>query len=97
MLGVFLDRDSVDRGDLDFSSLDNVIDDWQFYGLTRPDDLVDRIQTADIIISNKVVLDENAFQAAANLKLVCVAATGTNNVDIAVARRHGRDAFRTRR
>ena len=54
MLGVFLDRDSVDRGDLDFSSLDNVIDDWQFYGLTRPDDLVDRIQTADIIISNKV-------------------------------------------
>lgn len=89
MLGVFLDRDSVDRGDLDFSSLDNVIDDWQLYGLTRPDDLTSRIEDAEIIISNKVMLDETAFKAAPQLKLVCVAATGTNNVDLAAAHKHG--------
>lgn len=89
MPGVFLDRDSVDRGDLDFSSLDNVIDDWQLYGLTRPDDLASRIEDAEIIISNKVMLDETAFKAAPQLKLVCVAATGTNNVDLAAAHKHG--------
>jgi len=87
MLGVFLDRDSLDRGDLDFSSLDNVIDDWQFYGQTRPDDLGSRIENSEIIISNKVLINEHAMQAAPQLKLICVAATGTNNVDISAAQR----------
>ncbi len=89
MPGVFLDRDSVDRGDLDFSSLDNIIDDWQFYGLTQPDDLISRIRDAEIIISNKVVLDETAFRTTAALKLICVAATGTNNIDLTAARKYG--------
>ena len=88
MLGVFLDRDSLDRGDLDFSSLDNVIDDWQFYAQTQADDLSSRIATSEIIISNKVMIDEAAIQSAARLKLICVAATGTNNVDISAAQRH---------
>ncbi len=88
MLGVFLDRDSLDRGDLDFSSLDNVIDDWQFYAQTRAADLSSRIAASEIIISNKVMIDEPAIQSAPQLKLICVAATGTNNVDINAARRH---------
>ncbi len=88
MLGVFLDRDSLDRGDLDFSSLDNVIDDWQFYGQTRAADLGPRIARSEIIISNKVIIDEHAIQSAPQLKLICVAATGTNNVDISAAQRH---------
>lgn len=89
MPGVFLDRDSLDRGDLDFSALDNLIDDWQFYGTTRPADLAERIREAEVIVSNKVVLDAAAFEAAAKLKLVCVAATGYNNVDLEAAKRHG--------
>ncbi len=89
MLGIFLDRDSLDRGDLDFFALDNLIDDWRFYGLTRPDDLNDRIRDAEIIVSNKVGIDEAAFQAASRLKLICVAATGYNNVDLDAAQRHG--------
>jgi len=88
MLGVFLDRDSLDRGDLDFSSLDNVIDDWQFYGQTRATDLGPRIAASEIIISNKVIVDEHAIRSAPKLKLICVAATGTNNVDIGAAQRH---------
>jgi len=87
MLGAFLDRDSLDRGDLDFSSLDNVIDDWQFYGQTRPDDLGSRMARSEIIISNKVIIDQHAMQSAPQLKLICVAATGTNNVDIGAAQR----------
>ena len=88
MLGVFLDRDSLDRGDLDFGSLDNVIDDWQFYAQTRPNDLDSRIASSEILISNKVIIDQHAMQSAPQLKLICVAATGTNNVDIGAAQRH---------
>ncbi len=88
MLGAFLDRDSLDRGDLDFGSLDNVIDGWQFYGQTRPADLDSRIANSEIIISNKVIIDQHAMQSAPQLKLICVAATGTNNVDISAAQRH---------
>mgnify|MGYP002621051126 CR=1 FL=1 len=89
MLGIFLDRDSLDRGDLDFSALDNLVDDWQFYGLTHPEDLHDRIRGAEIVVSNKVVIDAAALQAAPQLKLICVAATGYNNIDLAAAGQHG--------
>ena len=41
------------------------------------------------MISNKVRLDAAAFAAAPQLRLVCVAATGTNNVDLDAAQRHG--------
>jgi len=89
MLGVFLDRDSLDRGDLDFSMLDALPTDWQFYAQTHPEDLQERISDATVIITNKVVIDEAAMQAAPKLKLICVAATGYNNVDIGAAQRHG--------
>ncbi len=88
MQGVFLDRDTTDRGDIDLSPLEDVLPAWRYYSLTRPDELHERIADADVIISNKVILDDAAFNAAQNLKLVCVAATGTNNVDLSAAKRH---------
>ena len=89
MLGVFLDRDTTDRGDIDLSRLEDILFIWRYYNLTRPNELHERIADASVIISNKVVLDEAAFSAAPKLKLVCVAATGTNNVDMKAAERHG--------
>jgi glycerate dehydrogenase len=89
MLGVFLDRDTVDRGDMDMSVLEQHLPQWRFYGLTAATELHERIGDAEVVISNKVVLDEAAFAAAPKLKLICVAATGTNNVDLAAASRHG--------
>ncbi|MFC1748587.1 2-hydroxyacid dehydrogenase [Pseudomonadota bacterium] len=89
MLGVFLDRDTTDRGDIDLSRLEDILPTWRYYNLTRPNELHERIADASVIISNKVVLDEAAFSAAPKLKLVCVAATGTNNVDMKAAERHG--------
>ncbi len=88
MLGVFLDRDTTDRGDIDLSPLEECLPTWRYYSLTRPDELHERIAEADIVISNKVVLDRAAFEASPKLKLVCVAATGTNNVDMQAARDH---------
>ena len=58
------------------------------YDLTAPEQVVERCQDADIVISNKVVIDHNAMSKLPNLKLICVAATGTNNIDLVAAKEH---------
>ncbi|OGT18991.1 MAG: glycerate dehydrogenase [Gammaproteobacteria bacterium RBG_16_57_12] len=89
MRGVFLDCNSIDRGDLKLGALRASLPDWEFYPLTEPAQVHDRIRNAQVVISNKVVLDAAAMEAAAQLQLICVAATGTNNVDLATARQRG--------
>lgn len=89
MLGVFLDRDTVDRGDLDPAALLGALPDWRLYTFTRPEQLAERLAEATVAVSNKVRLDAAAFAAAPQLRLVCVAATGTNNVDLDAAQCHG--------
>ncbi len=56
------------------------------YDLTAPEDVVERIKDCEIIITNKVVLDRLNLQHAPKVKLICVTATGTNNIDLAYAR-----------
>lgn len=85
MKGVFLDRMSLNNNDLDFTALDAVIDEWQFYDETLPKEVLSRIEGADVVICNKVVLSAETLVEANNLKLICVAATGTNNVNLDVA------------
>ena len=58
------------------------------YDLTAQEQVVKRCQDADIVISNKVVIDQNAMSKLTNLKLICVAATGTNNIDLSAAKEH---------
>ena len=89
MLGVFLDRDTVDHGDMDLSVLEAQLPEWHFYGITSATELHQRIANASVIISNKVILDDAALAAAPNLRLICIAATGTNSVDLEAATRHG--------
>jgi len=48
-----------------------------------------RCRDADIIISNKVMLDEDLLQQCQQLKLICIAATGINNVDLSAASKLG--------
>ena len=86
MQGVFLDLESLDRGDLDLQPLHAVLPEWQMHGATRPADTAARIRDARVVISNKVVLDRDALEAAGALQLVCIAATGTNNIDLETAR-----------
>lgn len=86
--GVFLDRDSV-GDDLDLSALHGLADRWDLHGATDAGDTLARLQGADLVISNKVVLDRDTLAACPQLKLICVAATGTNNVDLAAAREFG--------
>jgi glycerate dehydrogenase len=84
MRGVFLDLRTVDRDDLDLTALRSVVTQWTCHDWTAPSQIIDRIQDADILVTNKVRLDRTALESAHTLKLVCVAATGTNNIDLGV-------------
>lgn len=89
MLGSFLDKDSLDCGDLDFSVLDTALPELTYYPATSPDQVAERIAQAEVVISNKVMLNAAAIQQAPRLRLICIAATGVNNVDLAAAEAAG--------
>ncbi len=83
---VFLDTSTLGSASIDpLRSFGELIT----YPVTRPEQVIERIREADIVISNKVVIDRNAIQAAPNLRLICVAATGTNNIDLEAAKEKG--------
>lgn len=85
----FLDRDTTDRDDLDFSALEK-FGEITYYTTTATEQVAARIADVDIIITNKVNIDRSAMEAAApRLKLIQVAATGVNNVDLVAARELG--------
>jgi len=89
MFGVFLDRDSVDRGDLDLSGLQASLPEWRLHGASSYEQVAARIAQAAVVVSNKVLLDQAILRRAPGLKLIGVAATGTNNVDLDAARALG--------
>lgn len=59
------------------------------YETTTKEQTIERIRNANIILTNKVLLFEEELKAAQNLKLICILATGMNNVDLEVAHRLG--------
>ena len=63
--------------------------DVTIYPLTEPLENAKRIQDADIIVVNKIPLNEELLKDARNLKLICLTATGTNNVDFDYTNRRG--------
>ncbi|EWH10126.1 glycerate dehydrogenase [Catenovulum agarivorans DS-2] len=84
---VFADADSV--GDVNFASLQQqgqlqLINKQDFD--TNPSHYVD---DAHILITNKVVVDEQLLKQAKQLKLICVAATGYNNIDLQACNQYG--------
>jgi glycerate dehydrogenase len=89
MHGVFLDLRTVDRDDLDLTSLRSIVARWTSHDWTAPEQVIERLRDAAIVISNKVRLDAAALRSADKLQLVCVAATGTNNIDLDACRRQG--------
>ena len=83
---VFLDVRTVDTGDLDLNRLRETAGHWSFHDYTRPAETPECIAGARLVVSNKVVLDRPVLERAPHLRLICVAATGTNNVDLDAAR-----------
>ena len=85
----FLDHNSLDLGDLDLSGLSACFADLQLYPHSTQAQTIERLQGAQVAISNKVPLNAEVFAACPELKLVLVAATGTNPIDLTAARAHG--------
>ena len=86
---VFLDHASLDLGDLDMAPLRQLFDALHLHAQTPPELIIERLQGAQVVISNKVLLDASTLAACPDLKLILIAATGSNNVDLAAARAQG--------
>ncbi len=82
---VFLDRKSL-IADMRVPSFAHR---WVDFEQTRPEDVVARLQDASIVITNKVKLPGEFLAQTPGVKMVAVAATGTDNVDLAYCREHG--------
>ena len=85
MRAVILDLESLNPQDLDLQPLQECVQDWQFHHHTAPDQVDERIAHARIIVTNKVRITQEHIRAAPELRLICVAATGTNNIDLDAA------------
>lgn len=83
---VFLDAATLADGVIlkkpDFSH------EWIAYPSTAPDQTVARAETAEIVVTNKVRFDAATIAALPSLKLIAVAATGYDHIDLAAARAH---------
>ncbi len=89
MKGVILDADSLGKGEIHLDEVTGQIEEWQVYGYTEPDETALRISDAEVVLTNKVVLDQTLIRNARSIRYIGVMATGTNNIDLdAAASRH---------
>ena len=87
--GVILDEASVSLGDLDLSGLLGQVKSWERHAATDEGERFERMQNASIAVLNKVKLDASLLRTLPDLRLVLLAATGTDNVDLQACREAG--------
>jgi len=86
MRAVFLDQQTFSSS-INLYALEQQVTELTCYAITSPADVITRCIDAEIIIINKVLLTEEILSALPQLKLICITATGYNNVDINAARK----------
>ncbi len=82
----FLDCKTLGN-DIDLSIF-NTFGEFIAYQLSSKEEVIERIKDVDIIITNKVQLNKTNLCYAKNLKLICLTATGTNNIDFDYIKQH---------
>lgn len=82
-----LERDSLGK-DIDISFYEE-FGEVAYYDNTRAEEAAERVADVDIIIANKVPLNESTLKEASKVKLICESATGYNNVDLAYCQKRG--------
>lgn len=85
---VVLDGSAVAQGDLSFDLL-NTLGSCDYYAHTPKELVVQRIGDAEIVLTNKVIIDKTVMDSCPSIKLISVLATGYNVVDCAYARKKG--------
>ncbi len=77
--------DTLTFGDSDLSAFDT-LGEVTNYQTTNSEQTLERIKDANVIVTNKVVITSEMMSACSELKLICIAATGMNNVDLDAAK-----------
>lgn len=88
MKAVLLDWDTMGPG-LDVTALRALLPDLEIYGDTAPEQTIERVRGAAVVLGNKVGLRRKVFEACPEIRFIGLTATGTDNVDIDAAREHG--------
>ena len=83
---VFLDAATM--GDVSFEPFEQ-LGEFISYATSTPTEARERVKDADVVMINKVIVDKELIDAAPSLKLICVAATGVNNIDVDYAASKG--------
>ncbi len=86
---VVLDGYTLNPGDLNWSPLLDLGDEPKIYERTAPQDTVSRAAEAEIILTNKVLLDRETLAQLPRLRYVGILATGINVIDLTAARERG--------
>lgn len=85
---VFLDAGTVQYGDISFGELES-LGSFKSYPATLPRDIEKRVNGARVVLTNKCVFDAPLLSRLKTVRLIALAATGTNNIDLKAARRRG--------
>ena len=80
--------DGKTLGNVDYNLLKE-FGELKLYDTTNKEEVVERIKDANIILTNKVILNEDNLKNAKNLELICEMATGFNNIDVEYAKERG--------
>lgn len=84
---VILDSYSINPGDLSWDPLKK-FGDLYIYERTQPEEVLDRVKDADVILASKVKITDNIMANCKNLKFIGVTATGYDNIDLESAKVH---------
>ena len=83
---VFLDAATM--GNVSFEPFER-LGDFVRYENSTPEEARERVKDIDVLLINKVLVNKELIDAAPNLKLICIAATGVNNIDVEYAASKG--------
>lgn len=83
---VFLDAATM--GDVSFEPFER-LGEFTSYSTSTPQQARERVKDVDVMMINKVLVDKDLIDSAPNLKLICIAATGMNNIDLDYAASKG--------
>lgn len=82
---VFLDKKTL-GDDISLKAFDK-FGEVIIYETTKSYETLKRVQEADIVVCNKVIISKEIMEKS-NIKLICISATGTNNVDLEYAKKN---------
>ena len=85
---VILERDTYGN-DIDFDALEALVDEVVAYPVTAQEDVAGRVQDADFVLVNKLLMQKSSLSGAKNLKLLLEGATRYNNIDLDYVRSRG--------